>query len=164
MNYLTFITKYLACTVELPDSTRQISLFASDQRSLGIRFVDVYSKITSQPTLKVGRGSMRSLRPYFLEPRTPGDHPDRAGNRLVIYYTSKGGRGADAGAGAGRTCGWLRGGGALRLGRPCGLRDPRTSGATRERSASTHSMREQNGKLCMRAKRNGALRRFLTEC
>eukprot|EP00965_Chrysotila_dentata_P255552 6212261-Pleurochrysis_carterae.AAC.2 len=33
----------------------------------------------------------------------------------------------------------------------------------RERSASLHATRAQNGKLCMRAKRNCALRRFRTE-
>eukprot|EP00965_Chrysotila_dentata_P193176 6175595-Pleurochrysis_carterae.AAC.4 len=59
--------------------------------------------------------------------------------------------------------GWLQTCGALRLCRPCAQRDPRTWGSGRERSASTHATQVQNGKLCMRAKRNGALRRVRTE-
>eukprot|EP00965_Chrysotila_dentata_P258985 6213414-Pleurochrysis_carterae.AAC.8 len=116
---------------------------------------------------KVEHGLIGSLRTYLVEPRTPelactgyseyfpgstlGRPSGPGGNLLTIDDTAKVARGAGTGAGAGRTCGWLRGGGALRLCRPCATWDPTTSGAERERSASTHATRVHYGKLRMRA-------------
>eukprot|EP00965_Chrysotila_dentata_P073726 2435298-Pleurochrysis_carterae.AAC.5 len=89
------------------------------------------------------------------------DHLEWAENHLIINDTTKCGRGADAGAGAGRTCA-VAPPGRWRCQAVSAMlaTRSRTWGAERERSASTHAAQVQNGKLCMRAKRSSALRRF----
>eukprot|EP00965_Chrysotila_dentata_P191014 6174258-Pleurochrysis_carterae.AAC.1 len=85
------------------------------------------------------------------------------GKRLIIHDATKSGRGAGAGAGAERTCGvaaeWWR----SQAVSPMRATVPITWIAEFERSASTHATQVQNGILCMRATRNGALRQFQTE-
>eukprot|EP00965_Chrysotila_dentata_P232139 6198790-Pleurochrysis_carterae.AAC.1 len=82
------------------------------------------------------------------------------GESLAIYDTTECCRGADAGAGAGRTCvvapAQGRGLGGVYHARG----DPNLGERSAERSASTHAARVHSGKPCMRIKKSSALRQF----
>eukprot|EP00965_Chrysotila_dentata_P163192 5389681-Pleurochrysis_carterae.AAC.1 len=83
---------------------------------------------TSPRRSEVERGTIRSSRPYLLEPRTPelactgyseslpgstlGRPSEPGRNHLIIYGTTKCGRGAGAGGGLDAPAGWLQGSGA----------------------------------------------------
>eukprot|EP00965_Chrysotila_dentata_P160585 5301564-Pleurochrysis_carterae.AAC.1 len=87
--------------------------------------------------------NFRAYRYTHVIPRTPSF------GMYHVRIPTVNGQGAGAGAGAGRTYGAAQRMGAQRAGADIASRVSRAWGAKRERSASRHAMRLQNGKPCM---------------